>query len=230
MLLDETDDMCYDTKEVIVMRDIPVFATEYGVASLVLQEIPYSKTAYIKFQDTAQPEAFLKECKDFCVMAGAEKIYAAGHAVVETFPVHATIYQMHRHLAGLEQTDAVLIPVQEQTLQQWKTIYNQKMANVPNAAYMTDHKAKQMLKKGEGYFVCRNENLLGIGMTAGNRIDAVAAVLPGAGRDIVLALCSALSGDFVVLDVAVENEKAVRLYEQLGFVIKSELSKWYKIF
>ena len=211
------------------MRDIPVFATEYGVASLVLQEIPYSLKAYIKIQDTAQPEKFIQECKDFCSMAGAEKIYATGHVSLETFPVYTTIYQMGKCLKNLEKTDAVLIPVQEQTLQQWKEIYNQKMASVPNSAYMTEQKARQMLEKGDGYFVYRNESLLGIGMTSGDKIDAVAAVMSGGGREIVLALCSALSADTAFLDVASQNTKAIRLYERLGFTIRAELSKWYEI-
>jgi len=34
------------------MRDIPVFTTQYGVASLVLKEIPYKKRAHITLQAT----------------------------------------------------------------------------------------------------------------------------------------------------------------------------------
>jgi hypothetical protein len=34
------------------MRDIPMFTTEYGVASLVLKEIPYQAAAYITIQDS----------------------------------------------------------------------------------------------------------------------------------------------------------------------------------
>ena len=60
------------------MRNIPVFTTEYGVGSLILREIPYRQEAYIRIQDTKEPEAFLGECVDFCKAAGAERIYGTG--------------------------------------------------------------------------------------------------------------------------------------------------------
>ena len=56
------------------MRDIPVFTTEYGVASLVLREIPYRQEAYISIQSSLQPEELLAECVSFCRACGAEKV------------------------------------------------------------------------------------------------------------------------------------------------------------
>ena len=56
------------------MKDFPCFATDDGVASLILKEIPYRQEAYIRFQDV-QPgrfAPFLQECVSFCRMAGAE--------------------------------------------------------------------------------------------------------------------------------------------------------------
>ena len=212
------------------MRDIPVFTTECGVGTLVLQEIPYSKTAYVKIQDASHPEAFIEECKDFCRMAGAEKVYAAGHVALETYPLHAVIVQMRRDLYDLQKTEATLVPVSEHTLRDWCQIYNEKMASVPNAAYMTAVKGKQMLERADGYFIYSGDRLLGIGMAAVDRIDAVASIVAGAGADIVLSLCQMLPGSQVTLDVAEENIKAVRLYERLGFVKTVELSRWYKIF
>ena len=76
------------------MRDIPVFTTEYGVASLTLQDIPYRGTAYIKIQSTAQPKEFLDECVDFCIAAGAERVYAAGHDFLAAYPLHTALWQM----------------------------------------------------------------------------------------------------------------------------------------
>ena len=34
------------------MKDFPMFTTEYGIASLVLKEIPYKKEAYIMLRAT----------------------------------------------------------------------------------------------------------------------------------------------------------------------------------
>ena len=61
------------------MKDIPLFTTEFGIASLTLNEIPYSRKAYFRIQDSAQPEQFVEECRDFCRAVGAEEIYATGH-------------------------------------------------------------------------------------------------------------------------------------------------------
>ena len=58
------------------MRNIPVFTTEFGVASLILKEIPYTQTAYIKILSSLAPVELLEECRSFCRAAGAEKIYA----------------------------------------------------------------------------------------------------------------------------------------------------------
>ena len=43
------------------MKDIPVFTTENGAASLILREIPYRKRAHIRLQATREPEALLEE-------------------------------------------------------------------------------------------------------------------------------------------------------------------------
>lgn len=211
------------------MKDIPIFNTEYGVASLVLKEIPYQETAYIIIRDSLEPEKLLEECVGFCRACGAEKIYATGHTILENRPFLTAIWEMRRDTAGIPDTDAAIWPVQEQTLGQWRQIYNQKVVSVPNGAWMTEADGKQMLQKGDGYFVHRGDELLGIGRASGEMIDWVASVKPGAGRDVVCALSHALTGDVAVLTVASGNNKAVRLYESLGFIRSKEISRWYYV-
>ena len=211
------------------MRDIPMFTTEYGVASLVLKEIPYQETAYIIIRDSLEPEELLEECRGFCRACGAEKIYATGHTILEKRPFLTAIWEMRRDTAGIPDTDTALWPVQEQTLAQWRDIYNQKVKTIPNGAWMSEVDGKAMLQKGDGYFVHRGGELLGIGRASVEVIDWVASVKPGAGRDVVCALAHALTGDVVTLTVASENQKAVRLYEGLGFLKTKEISRWYEI-
>ena len=43
------------------MKDIPVFTTENGAASLILREIPYQQSAYIILRDTREPEKLTAE-------------------------------------------------------------------------------------------------------------------------------------------------------------------------
>ena len=92
---------------------------------------------------------------------------------------------------------------------------------------MTEKTAKEKLAGGGCYFVHRNGKLLGIGLICENMIEWVASVQPGAGADVVCALNHAIGADTVSLTVASTNEKAVALYEKLGFVKVAEQKKWY---
>ena len=211
------------------MRDFPMFTTEYGVGSLVLKEIPYTGAAYITIRDSAQPEAFLAECTDFCRAVGAQKVFATGNVYLEKYPVYTSVIQMSASWDMIPETDACLFPVTESTLVQWQRIYNERMQGVDNAAYMSDRVAKDMLARGDGYYIHRDGQLLGIGMASDDKIDCIASVIPGKGRDVVCALAHALMCDRVTLEVASTNSRAIKLYESLGFIQTAELSKWYKI-
>ena len=211
------------------MKNLPVFTTEYGVASLILKEIPYQETAYIILQDTLEPLLLAKECADFCRACGAERIYARGNDALEKYPLFTAMWEMTCLRESIPDTDAALWPVQEQTLTQWQEIYNQKVKTVPNGAWMTDADAKDILSKGDGYFVHRGDTLLGIGKASTDRIDWVASVKPGAGADVVKALIHATTENRVSLTVASVNRKAVTLYERLGFLKTAEIARWYTI-
>lgn len=211
------------------MRDMPFFETEYGVASLVLKEIPYQEVAYITILDAWEPEKLLRECAAFCRMCGAERVYASGHPCLESRPLYTAMWELRRSAEGFPDTDAALWPVQEENLEQWRRIYIEKIRKLPNAAWMSQKDAREMLHKGDGYFIHRGEKLLGIGRASGQQIDWVASVEPGAGRDVVCALAHALWCDTVTLTVASENEKALALYDGLGFVKTKEISRWFVV-
>lgn len=211
------------------MRDFPVFTTENGVGSLVLKEIPYRKVAYITIQDSLFPEAFLAECVDFCRAVGAERIYACGHEYLKAYPMHTKVIQMCGSVSSLEETDACLFPVTDMTLDRWREIYNTRMKLVDNASYMSEQTARELLEGGDGYFIHRSGELLGIGKASGNRIDCIASVKPGSGREILCALALGLLSDPLVLDVATTNTKAIQLYTSMGFIPTKEISTWYKI-
>ena len=212
------------------MKDIPVFDTEFGVASLILRDIPYCQRAYIKLQVALEPEKLVQECVQFCRMCGAEQIYAAGHTCLETYSLHATLVEMRCSRESIGQTQACLFPVTEETVSQWLQIYNARMENVPNAAYMDHAQGRELVKKGDGYFVHQDGKLLGIGKVSEDLLDAVIAVEPGAGETVVKALVSLVQTDTVRLLVAKENHRAMRLYDRMGFLAVQEVSKWYKIY
>lgn len=211
------------------MKDFPFFTTEYGVAGLTLKEIPYTQAAYIKILDSQEPEKLLEECIAFCKMAGAAYIYGSGHSFLEKFPFHTRILRMTQARENLLDTDAALFPVTDKTIDFWRKIYNERMSNVPNFSYMSLSDGNELLGQGSGYFIHRQEKLLGIGIASGDKIDAVIAVKAGAGEDVVLALNHALCGDRINLEVASTNERAVNLYRRMGFITAGEVSAWYKL-
>ena len=67
------------------MRDMPMFTTENGVASLTLNQIPYTKSAWIRIQNSVSPQALLEECIAFCKAVDAEYIYATGDSCCEKY-------------------------------------------------------------------------------------------------------------------------------------------------
>lgn len=211
------------------MRDIPIFTTELGVASLTLNQIPYTKKAYIRIQDSRDGERFLQECTSFCKAAGADYVYATGQTCCEHYPEYTKIIKMQNDLQNIGDTDAALFPVTERTIEKWREIYNDKVIRVPNGAYMNIEKAKDLMREGDGYFIHRNGELLGIGKASGDTLHWIASVKPGEGKACVRALCRGISADTVYLEVAAENRKAYTLYESLGFIPVSVVSTWYQI-
>ena len=210
------------------MKDIPVFDTEYGVASLILKEIPYRGRAYIKIQSALDPEKLLAECVGFCRACGADWIDAAGDAYLEKYPLVTPMWLMTCNRETIPETDACLFPMTEQTVESWLELYNQRMTDVPNAAYLDSKDGQKFLNNRDCYFVHRDGKLLGLGKAAGDYIDIVIAVEPGMGEMVVRALSSVLTEDTVRVAVAGANERAVRLYERMGFVKTKEISRWYR--
>lgn len=212
------------------MRDIPFFTTEYGIAGIVLREIPYQGDAYVHIHTATQLQGLIEECIAFCRAAGAERIYARGDAGLEKYPVFTRILKMQCLCSQMPQTDACVYPVVQQTVSQWLQIYREKIRGVPSAAWMTNADARALLAAGNAYFVHRDGKLLGIGIVSGNELQWVASVEKGAGKDVVSALCHCITQEEVWLTVSADNHKAMQLYEKLGFVVTQELAKWHKIF
>lgn len=209
------------------MRDIPLFTTENGVASLVLREIPTAQTAYIHIRSTETPEALIAECSDFCRAAGAEKIYATGHPFLEKYPRHTTLLHLKGTVNEVGETSLSLFPVTEKTWSDFCRIYNEKMAAVPTANKMRLLDREKYEKSA--YFVHKNGVLYGIGIAQDDEILAIAACQKGAGREVLAALCQVLTADVIRLSVAENNIPAMKLYTRCGFLPTGEGISWYQI-
>ena len=211
------------------MKDFPMFDTEYGIASLVLKEIPYKGIAYIILREVWDPEKLLAECVSFCRMCGAEVICASGHERLTQYPLYTAVLEMRGEAAVDTSILKSLFPVTEATVTQWRGIYNEKMRNVDNSATMTAADEKRILESGGAYFVHEDGQLLGIGWLQDTELLAVAAAKPGMGMAVMNTLMSLIEGAQIKLEVASTNERAIRLYEKMGFIPTKEISRWHKI-
>ena len=211
------------------MQDFPMFTTEYGVASLILKEVPYRQEAYIIIQSALQPEELLKECVSFCRMVGAEKIYARGHEIVERYPLHCAIYEMRGSIDIEEEKVDNLWPVTGETIASWREFLNSQMRCVDNAATLDKKSEKEILEKGGAYFIHRAGKLLGAGWLAGEELMVIAAAEKGTGDRVFHTLLSASCPERLELQVASTNERAIRFYEKMGMIKTAELRRWYRV-
>lgn len=211
------------------MRDFPFFTTEYGVASLILKEIPYRKQAYIRILDVQEDsfDEYLAECVSFCRMCGAEQIFAEGHEQLSKYPVYTAVNRMQGTILFDPEKTASLFPVTEKTVSRWRGIYNEAMRNVDNAGTLEARDEKQILAGGGAYFVHEDSDLLGIFWLEDTKLLAIAALQRGAGERVMHTMLSVTDGEPVWLEVASTNARAIRLYEKMGFVPTAQLRCWY---
>lgn len=212
------------------MKDFPLFTTDYGAASLILKEVPYRQVAFITILDV-QPDGFkehLQECVSFCRMVGAERILAKGHGELERYPLHSIVYKMAMPWEHQE-PEACLWPVTEETVTKWRDIYNKGMRPFDNHATLTSRDEKNIVSSGGAYFVHRDGQLLGIGWMEGSELLALVSCVPGMGETVARTLFTTVEDDRITLTVVNTNERAIRLYEKMGFLKTGEVSRWYRV-
>lgn len=213
------------------MRDFPIFATENGVSSLLLREVPYRGTAYIRMRSVSAADfsAHLEECVDFCRAVGAERFFAEGHSALEQYPLHSEIVKMRGRAWTDPRKTAQLFPVTQTTAGKWRQLYNERMAHVDHARTLEKREEKELAEGVGAYFVHREGRLLGIGWLDGCTLLAMAAAVPGAGETVMHTMMSLIEGEDMLLEVASTNQKAIALYERLGFCKTDITLRWYQI-
>lgn len=211
------------------MRDFPVFTTEYGVASLMLKEVPYRQEAYIIIQSTQDPEELLKECVSFCRMVGAEKIFARGHEYLEQFPGAGVIYEMRGDVQVDPEKMECLWPVTEETVGKWREIMNEHMRPIDHAGTLEKKDEREILNSGGAYFVHRDGQLLGAGWIVDEELKLIVSCQRGMGARVLHSLLSVGEPEQLRLDVVSTNERAIRFYERMGMMKTAEKYRWYQV-
>lgn len=212
------------------MKNFDFFTTENGIASLTLDQIPYSKKAYVLIRSASNLEKLLEECKDFCLMAGAQMIYASGHEDLEMYPHHTDVVKMMADSSFLIGAQACLFPVTEETAEKWRKVYNDRMKDVPGSSLLDIKNMDSLQSDCTLYFVHENGKMIGIGAITDGCIKALASTVKGAGKKVLLTLCSAMISSNIALEVATANHKAVNLYEKAGFIKTELISRWFVLY
>jgi len=211
------------------LKDFPMFVTEYGAASLILREIPYRGIAYIRIQDTQEPEKLVEECVSFCRMSGADKIYAFGDPWLERLPLHAAVWEMRGIVPLRQELTKALWPVTQENAARFRELYNKRMFGVDNAGTLEQKDEKHLAEESGAYFVHDSRSLLGLGIVKEDRLEAIVSLKPGAGEAVLHTLATLNPGEPLTLEVASTNARAIRLYEKNGFLKTRELSRWYEL-
>jgi len=206
-----------------------MFTTEYGVASLILKEVPYRQEAYIILQSTEQPEELLKECVSFCRVVGAERVYARGHELVEKYPLHCAIYEMRGQIRVDESKVDHLWPVTKENIGKWRELLNARMRAIDNSGTLEKSGEQEILDLGGAYFVHRDGELLGAGWIVGDELMLITAFREGMGERVLHSLLSAVPVEEIRLQVVSTNERAIRFYEKMGLIKTAELRRWYRV-
>lgn len=207
------------------MKDIPVFTSEHGVASLILNEIPYRQEAYVIVRGVfGSLTKLLAHCADFCRAAGAQAVFAHAQDALD-YPVHARLMERSVSRRTLPGSTLTLQAVTQDTARQWADAYNRCFRSVVASKPCTPQEALTSL--GEASFVCEEGKRIGLGAVRKSQLLAIAAFVPGRGADVLCALTKQMQT--ITLLCAVENVRAMRLYDSLGFSRGDIRKTWYRI-
>lgn len=218
------------------MRNIPDFTCPHGAAQLILENIPYTETAYVLVQWVMPGELplLLEECRRFCRMAGAERALALADTfgdepVPSGYPIAFRVLTMQIDRASLPPADAALFPVTPELTESYIRRYNEAMTGIDGAMRLNSRDKEHLYSQGSCYFVHRDGALLGLGQVDGNKLSAIAACVPGAGRAVLSALAEGIFEDKICLHVADTNHKALRFYEKMGFIATGIKELWIEL-
>ena len=215
------------------MKDIPIFTGENGVATLILREIPHQQRAYVMLRTVWRLQPFLAECRDFCRMAGAETVYVTGQEDLSGLPfVHAMERWTCRRADLPPLAEPVeLVPLDDGNRETFRTMYNRLFAQIPNAATCTPQELERIQREERAALAVVDGQTAGLAQWTDGRLEAI-GVEPGfrgLGYRLALTVLHRMTAETVELQVSSANERALALYQRLGFTRSEILSRWYDL-
>lgn len=215
------------------MKNIPVYTSPHGTATLILREIPMTGRAYVVLRTViSDVQALGADCARFCCMCGAQNVYMSAEEALYFLPHAYDILQLHVEQEALPPGGtADLLPIAPENDSIYQRIYNRCFQSVSHALLYDRRQIQRIYDQNQQAFLALNQQgkPYGIGELHGNILAAV-AVLPkyrGMGTDLTLTLLKRCPGPDVELTVASDNKPALALYEKLGFRVCGVESHWY---
>lgn len=213
------------------MKNIPMFTSAYGIATLILREIPWSGSAYVLVRSVwnDQTAALLEECRGFCRAVGAKAVFAAYDT--EELPAEHAYDMLHmtRPKAGLPEAVLELLPLTRENSAAYLEIYNRCFVEVPSAASYDQSSLEPLYGEDLVWLVKRGEVYAGVAEISKEGLEAV-AVLPefrGMGYDLALSVLHMVPSPVLRLKVASTNTRAIALYQRLGFRVDGVEKRWF---
>lgn len=213
------------------MNNIPVFLSQGGTATLILREIPFSGRAYILLRTVEKPDLLIRECLDFCRGCGAAACFFTGSEFLVRYPHAYDILRLSLDCSDLPPGPLCpLVPVGPGNDSLYLSVYNRCFAHVSGAAAYDQKQLQRIYRERQQAFLAfEGQTAWGIGEIHGNVLAAIGLLPEYRGRGEILArsLLSRCPGPAVTLTVASDNQRALGLYEKLGFHVAGLESRWY---
>lgn len=216
------------------MRDIPIFEGKYGLASLILREIPARRLAYAVLRCPAENKLteLAEECRLFCSLAGAEHVFCCYESPVPGWQIAAQVERWDFSRADRKEPLCAgfsMAPVDASRLQTYQSAYQAAFAPVWFAARCDEGDLQRIQKSGTAYLIYNSDGtLIGLGEWCGAELAAVAVTPAGRGRGIAVLqkLLEAAPEGPLFLQTTSANFAAVRLYQNAGFIRGPALAYW----
>lgn len=207
-----------------VMKNIPLFTSEYGVATLILEEIPTKQAGFVLVRSTDNLAGLLADGAKFCRMCGAEVVYGTGDFDFFDYQLAYELLEFSAEKHQLPKPDGKmkLVAVDDSNASPFLQKYDQIFAGQVGIG-------APKLEEGIGYLVYEGEEWVGIGQIAPGRLEVIGSLKRGMGYDIAAALLAGISAEIITLQVCSLNETAIKLYEKLGFQQGNVMSQYYEI-